>query len=214
LRSPENLGIPYEGVIFIDNPVADSINRHYLQVQALTPVSPVDTATKPFSAPANLLSFTKPAFIIFIVIMLLGIVGLLITHTRNLNKIILVMSVAFLTSLVPVSLSLMNQQASISSQAGALSIPKNVIVDQVTYSSFNVSWQTDNPTAGAVRLREKSQTSEFNQVISEDKKTNIYTHILNLKGLKPHTIYVFEILSEGEWYNQQGQPLTVTTAGP
>ena len=196
------------------NSLSDSINHHYLQIQALTPVSVAETAVKPVSSSPNLISTITPAFIVFISLLGLGIIGLLLTRTRNLNKLMVVMGIAFLTSLVPVSLSLMNQQTSISSHAGAISIPKNVIVDQVTRSSFNVSWQTDNPTVGAIRLREQAKASEFNQIISESKDSNIYTHILSPKNLQPQTVYVFEVLSGGAWYNNQGVPLTVKTAGP
>ncbi|OGV96010.1 hypothetical protein A2W24_03010 [Microgenomates group bacterium RBG_16_45_19] len=197
------------------NPVSEAINRHYLQVQALTPASAQTTFGSATSTPSiDWFSLATPAFIVFTALLIVGIIGLLLTHTKNINKLLVVISIAFLTSLVPVSLNLVNQQASLVTKAGAGDVPTQVLVDQVTPTGFDVSWQTDNPSVGAIRLREPGQPPEYNRIIAEDQETGIYTHIIRVTDLRAATTYAFEVLSGGNWYNDQGQPLLVTTRSP
>jgi disulfide bond formation protein DsbB len=196
---PENLG--------------SNLTSHYLQVQALTPSSGVSTST-PYAAgdtlalPLNL-SLTQAA--IFFVLLFIGALGLLFAQARRGTTLFALITLAFITSALPISMYIINRQTGVSSQAVSLATPKNLVVDQVTSTAFTVKWETDSPETGVLRFRQTPENSPLNRIISEPEGSDIYTHNLNPRDLTPNTTYYFEILSHGIWYDNTGQPLTVKT---
>ena len=189
------------------------LNAHYLQVQALTPSSGVSTAAPlasvdPSVLPLNL-SLTQ-AFIFFI-LLFVGALGLFFAKARRSTTLFALITLAFITSALPISLYIINQQTRTSSQAVSLTPPKNVTVNQVNSTSFTVRWETDSPEIGVLRLRQTPENSPLNRIVSEPEGTDIYTHSLRPNNLTPNTVYYFEILSHGIWYDHAGQPLMITT---
>jgi hypothetical protein len=190
------------------------ITNYYLEVQALTPV-PSASANPPLTASAdnNWLSQTAPTFIIFALLLFIGMVALLITHARNLNKLLIVMGIAFATSMIPLGMRALNQPTQIPSQADASLTPTRVLVGQVTAAGFNLSWVTQAPTLGAVSLKKTSDPNALKQIIFEPGDAKVSSHFLSLQNLQSNTAYEIFILSGGTWYGlADGQPLTVTTS--
>lgn len=189
-----------------------------LQVQALTPqsgneplsVSPPSSPNLPFLE--NLPSVNLTNIIVIASISATVILVILFITVRHLRQTVLTLTMLLMLSAVPISVYIANQQTNLQSQAGPNYTPKNISVNQVTSHSFTLLWDTDSPDIGVVRIRMSPDSGSFNQIFQEAETGEIYKHILKIDQLQPATDYYFEILSGGIWYNQQGQPLKVTTA--
>jgi hypothetical protein len=193
-----------------------SLTQHYLAVQALTPQSgsPIST-TGPVSSGFDLpfgLSLFQSLVIIGLVV--IGLVILFIVVFQDVKKAFTIIGLILMTSAVPISVAITNQQTRIQSQAGPNYVPKNVSVNQVISNGFTVVWDTDQPGVGVIRVRPQSQMANNNQIFSEAEDGDIYKHIIKISQLKPNQDYYFEILSGGVWYDDQGQPLHVQTLQP
>lgn len=86
-------------------------------------------------------------------------------------------------------------------------IPKDVRITNISDSSFSVSWFTSTPTTGVVKYGEGN--SQTQTAISELPSGT--TQYVNVKNLKPSTLYSFKIMSGGVEYDTQGNPWQVTT---
>ncbi len=195
-------------------PTIDSnLSQHYLQIQALTPVSGAEPVTIENSdlQSSTLQQYTSSIVIVFIGMLVVGSIGLLITKTRYINKLVLVLFIAFVTSIIPITMHSLSQQQSVQTQADNDHIPTNVKVTQVTATSFSVLWDTSDYTVGTIRIWDALGNMKYNQIFSEPEGGQIYKHVIVIKDLVPNTSYNFEILSGGEWYNNRGKPLQITT---
>lgn len=188
-----------------------NLTQYYLQVHALTPQSGApDVAPTLLSGPPTFpFGITIIQLAIFSILAIIGIMALLAVKVHDLNKIILVLTIMFITSAVPVSVMVVNRRTQIESLAGPDPTPKNVIVSQVKNTGFSVLWDTDKPNIGVIRYRLKDDPVNFSRIVSEEEEGQIYRHVLVITDLKPQTPYVFEILSDGTWYDDRGQPLEV-----
>lgn len=191
----------------------NTVTNHYLQVQALTPHSGVSSTPPPVGKTEEKLTFdlSLTQALIFFALLFIGALGLLFARAKRGSAIFALITLAFITSALPVSMFIINRQTRLSSQAVPVSTPKNVIVDQVTNRGMRILWETDTPEVGVIRLRQTPESSPLNRIISEPEGVDIYSHVLAIADLAPNTLYYFEILSGGVWYDNQGQPLTVKT---
>ncbi|HVT01452.1 MAG TPA: Ig-like domain-containing protein [Patescibacteria group bacterium] len=100
------------------------------------------------------------------------------------------------------------------SRAGPEKVPQNVIISNVTDSSFTVNFTTNAPTVSGVQV-EDGQTSPFVVYDDRNKKTGeqnpYYSHYITVTGLNPNTDYKFSILSDGETYLLNGNKYSITT---
>jgi hypothetical protein len=193
----------------------DSLTHYYLQVQALTPQS--GTSVKPVPAPPALklpVNFTPVQLVFIAGLILIGIVILLAIKIRDFNKIMMVLLIIFVTTALPISVIIMNRQTRLESLAGPEATPKHVQVTQVSRTGFTLLWETDKATVGVIRLRKASDPVNFSRIIQEPEGGEIYRHLLVINNLVPQTAYDFEILSDGVWYDNHGQPLSLTTVSP
>jgi len=192
--------------------LSNQISRHYLEVQALTPVSvSAAPASLPFTQNQDWVSLATPAFIIFVTLLLLGMVALILTHTRNVNKLLIVISLAFITSIIPLGMRALNQKTQIPSQADMSTTPTHVIVGQVTSSGFNLSWSTAAPTIGAISLKKVASPDHLKAFIPETPESKMSAHFIPVTQLQPNTTYEVLILSNDIWYGKDGLPLQITT---
>ena len=194
-------------------PAGDSLTHYYLEVQALTPQS--GTSVKPASAPAPArlpVSFSPVQLILVAGLILIGIVILLAIKLRDFNKIMMILLIIFVTTALPLSVVIMNRQTRLESLAGPEATPKRVQVTQVKNTGFSLLWETDKATVGVIRIRKASDPVNFSRIIQEPEGGEIYKHLLVISNLEPQTTYYFEILSDGVWYDDHGQPLSVTAA--
>jgi len=192
-----------------------SIAHHYLQVQALTPVESTNGSApsikEPISSGIFSLRYTTISIIIFMVLLSGGVISLIITRVRDLNKILMIMTIAALTSAIPLATSLVSNQTRLQSKAGPGDAPKNLVIYNVTSTDFVIKWETDKEEASVIRLRTTPQIGPTTKIISEKAGYETYTHIITVTDLIPNTIYYLEVLSGGNWYNHNSQPIQITT---
>jgi hypothetical protein len=189
-----------------------SLTDYYLRIQSLTPVDTTQAA--PVSPPPdNLLPFQIPVLsvVIFLTVLVLGSFGLLLTKSREINKMFLLLAFAFITSMVPLGLNSLNQQTQLQSQASPVHTPKNVTVTAVTRSSFIISWETDSAQPTILRYHTKPDFDALTQVIQQDQQTPTTSHTVILNRLQARTNYYLQILSGSDWYQDRSGPIQVKT---
>ena len=106
--------------------------------------------------------------------------------------------------------TLIQRGQSVSTQASAVAQPRDVLVSNVTDTSFTVTWRTDEPTAGFVQWGEGNSTNTPAHGAGGELKT---VHSIKVMGLKPATQYSFVINSGSERHSDSSAPWSVTT-GP
>ncbi|OGH36063.1 MAG: hypothetical protein A3B43_00260, partial [Candidatus Levybacteria bacterium RIFCSPLOWO2_01_FULL_38_120] len=94
--------------------------------------------------------------------------------------------------------------------------PREVLISNITDSSFTVTFQTLAKTVAAVSIEEKNNP-QFVVFDDRNKRTDeqkpFYSHYITVSDLKPKTIYELSILSDGEIY-LNGEKKYIVTTGP
>lgn len=92
--------------------------------------------------------------------------------------------------------------------------PRDIRVSNITSSSFTVTWVTNEPATGMVKLNENLFSSKicFDDRDIQGKIRNYYTHSTTCKQVKPSTQYVFQIISNGKTYSNKSGVYAVYTA--
>lgn len=187
-----------------------SVTDYYLTIQALTPVDPANfdqstmiTSTPPWQIPTL-------SVLIFLGVLLLGAFGLLLTKSHQLNKMFMLITLAFILSAVPLGLKTLDQPAQYRSLADVPSPPTQVTVSQPTRSALTLNWHSARPDLGAIRLAGDSQLAHA-WVVNEPVSTPLTDHSVTISNLQPKTTYYLLVLSGSDWYGNQGQPIQVTT---
>lgn len=192
---------------------APTLSQHYLQVEALTKIVTQDgQSTSIAQAPIEYFSLTSTPVLIFIVLMTLGGIGLLITQASNIKQYFLVIFISLLASLLPLGMDLSGSRTQLRSRAAPAPTPQNVIVSDVTPTSFKVSWITPVEDSGALRVRPSPTAPRNQRVIHEATTAPSISHSVVVSDLEPGEKYYFEILAGTDWYDNQGLPLEVVTS--
>jgi len=94
--------------------------------------------------------------------------------------------------------------------------PREVLISNITDSSFTVTFQTLAKTVAAVSIEEKNNP-QFVVFDDRNKRTDeqkpFYSHYITVSDLKPKTIYELSILSDGE-IDLNGEKKYIVTTGP
>lgn len=198
-------------ILIVDSHAAPSnFSQHYLQVQALTPVSET-TASAPTASTISVSVVTYP-LLIFISILTIGFIAFLASRLKNKSYLGNTLKLALVLAIVPLGLAVVGIQTQLTSKAGPDEIPISVSVNQVTSTGFQVEFFTKSASNTAARV---SSTQDMKSIImtrseSIDKKSSRHQFIFKL--LSPNTTYYLEIYSEGIWYQDNGHPLTIRTS--
>lgn len=98
--------------------------------------------------------------------------------------------------------------------AGSI-VPSNVIMTNVSDTSFTVTWFTDQPATGVVLAQAaKQKTLTYYDERDSAGKLGQYTqHSINVTSTISNTTYYLKILSNGKTFLDNGKPFSVTT-GP
>jgi hypothetical protein len=100
-------------------------------------------------------------------------------------------------------------------QASTEETPQEVKVSNVADTSFTVSWVTTKAVSGFIQYGEGQ--SEQNIIVTDDRDQqkgavgDYFTHLITAKGLKPGTVYSFDIGSGNKTYDSVGVPYQVKT---
>lgn len=131
--------------------------------------------------------------------------------TFNKNSILLLF---FLIFAVGVGVYLVLQNTNFFSKAKFLAGLKDVVVANITDTSFSVTWVTDTPTSGYVVYGTKED--KLTNTATDDRDTNgpikRFTHYVTLTDLLPSTNYYFKVGSDDRLYDDKGKPYTQVTA--
>lgn len=94
--------------------------------------------------------------------------------------------------------------------------PKNMTVTNITDTSFTVTWLTDEPVNGSVRVEGGGIFFDERYTDSSAKTrttpAEYTTHSVAVRNLKPESAYKFTILSNGSPSNTGGKPYETKTA--
>lgn len=191
---------------------AQSVTDYYLTIQALTPVQESGNSPSVVSSP-NAWQIPTLSVLVFLGVLIIGAFGLLLTKSHQLNKMMVLITLAFVLSAVPLGLRSLNQNTHYQSQAGVPLPPTQVVITQPSTNAFTVSWHTDKPDLGALRVSPDPQFSQA-WVVNEPGTIPGTEHLVTLNHLQPKTTYYLHILSGSSWYDNHGQPIVVTTAQP
>ncbi len=99
------------------------------------------------------------------------------------------------------------------SQATGTTTPKNVLVTNVSDTSFSVNWMTDTIQSGSVIYREPGLFSKYKTVMDirdNGRQQQRFIHLVTVTGLKPQTIYNITLVSGSKIYSD----LSAVTTGP
>lgn len=190
-----------------------SLTNHYLQVQALTQVDTDPQSINTTTKPNQTASFFVP-ILLFIIVFFLGLITFIFSKFKSSSQLSNTLKLALLLAVVPVGLTLLSNQTRLRSKAGPDEIPQEITVTNLSPNNFTLSFTTQSPTLSGVQI---SSTPNMEQVfITKFSKDTIPVtqHTYQIEGLNSENTYYLRIYSQGVWYDNQGQPLSVTTPKP
>jgi hypothetical protein len=190
---------------------SNSLTDYYLKIQALTPITSTDSQTVTAGV-VNNFQIPTLSVVIFLAVLIVGAFALLLTKSHQLNKMFFLLTLAFILSAVPLTIQSTATRLDYQSQAGPILAPKNIVVKEVTSSRMIITWVTDKPETGAIRLGPTSSLGSDAKIYSEDQTELFTNHQLEITSLQPRTRYYFILLSGSQWFNDQGKPIEVKTA--
>jgi hypothetical protein len=185
-----------------------AIRDHYLEIQALSAVDsnlpPENTTT------TNQATFFFPIF--FIIILFIGVFGWqFYTRLKDLNRILMILVIGLIVGMVPLTVNVLNSRSTNSATKASIDFtPQTVIVADVASTSFRITWRTQVPTLGAVKLSTSRDMRSDLVILRDPQKLLVHSHALN--QLKPGTVYYIQLFSDSVWYQQNNQPIMVVTA--
>ncbi len=100
-------------------------------------------------------------------------------------------------------------------QAALDKTPANVIISNITPTSFVVAFTTNGTSASAISVEAPAHPTAtfFDQRSKNGGTESFYSHRIIATNLTPNTLYRFTILSDGEKYLLNGLPYEVKTSG-
>lgn len=104
---------------------------------------------------------------------------------------------------------------SLLSRAGPSETPKNVKISNVSDVAFTVTWETEGPVVGGIKIGENDANSK---TFLDDRNaltngaSSFKVHVSTATSLSPKTKYVFSIISGQNIYDNGGSPFSVITA--
>lgn len=130
------------------------------------------------------------------------------------RKIPTIIGLLLIMGVVGVVIVLFENASRSQSRASGSEQPKNIQLTNISSTSFTVTWLTDSPATGTVRLSVSAlrSTTAFDDRDTNGKLTSYQAHSVTVRSLSPNTNYSLKILSNGKSYGDNGKPLSVHTA--
>jgi hypothetical protein len=95
------------------------------------------------------------------------------------------------------TITMVSRYATTPTEADAGTIPKEVVVTNITDAGFTVTWQTEKPTRGVISVSSSSRPTKFtffDERNTNDSTLTFTTHSVQVRELQPQTSYSFTIL--------------------
>lgn len=193
-----------------ESATTQNLGQYYLQVQALTPVeTQKNTSTSPTVASTLLSDSFMPLviFLGFIGVTLFGLLSLRVVkgvgRSHSLGMMIAI--IAILAGGVNIQ-----QRILVSSNASNQTAPQNLVIEEVTAHGFVISWETDIPTSAFIQVTQRAKP-DLPAITFISKADHSQKHWIQTEALESGTAYLVEVSSNNSWYNDNGQPIVVTT---
>jgi len=91
-------------------------------------------------------------------------------------------------------------------KASVTLIPQEVEITNVTSTAFTVSWKTDKPTVGMVKIvSPEEKIFADSRDLTRQEAGEYYLHYVVVSGLSPAKDYYFWVGSNGRWYGSEGK---------
>jgi len=190
-------------------------SSYYISVFALTPK---DTTTETASTePFQTVPLVSPMiiwipFILFFLLFTVSFGLLIINKVWNWKRSVGAMVLALCLAGIPFVVSAIKQGVVTQYQAGSSEYPRRVKVMPKPPDSVIVSWDTDIPTVGAVRLGQSPLIMETAMVFIADNGQKIAKHTVVAENIRSGSVVELEIFSGTRWYNDGGKPLRFSAA--
>ncbi len=172
---------------------------------ALTPIGPF--ISQPFPWGQILLAVGICAAAVFFFMLFLPKVA---GNTLRFGGVVSILIAVLLSVFLPFTLYALRSPTKTLIEAAPGSVPESVSVVAVTTNSFTVEWQTQAEAIGMIKYGAAANRLEF---FALDEEGNILTttHRITVKNLTPKTRYYFEVISGQLRFNDNGQPLQIST---
>jgi uncharacterized membrane protein len=190
------------GLVYASHP----IGNHFQEIQALTVIDsnlPPENLNTP-----NQAAFFFPIF--FFILLCIGVFGWqFYSRLKDFSRILMVLAVGLVLGMVPLTVNILNSRSTNTlTKAVTDFTPQRVILEEVGPNEYRLSWRTQVPTYGAVKLSTARDMKTNTSIIKDGRMNLVHSHTLT--QLKPGITYYIEILSDTRWYNHQGQPIIIT----
>lgn len=96
------------------------------------------------------------------------------------------------------TITMVSKYATTPTEADAGTLPKEVVVTNITDTGFTVTWQTEKPTRGVISVSSENKPAAltfFDERNTNDSTLTFTTHSVHVRELQPQTTYSFTILS-------------------
>jgi len=145
-------------------------------------------------------------FIIFLIIFVSAFGIQIINRILSRKQIISALVIALMLASIPTILNSIRSGVRFTQYASPDETPINLKVEMITTGSIAVTWQTNIPKTGGLKIAPYPlKESDMKFYIANEGKTTI-NHQVKLENLDRRS-YVFEILSGTSWYNHNGSYL-------
>jgi len=188
------------------------IGAYYAQVYALTPKEEVIIRSSEgvekdlFKSTISSPDFVLVLFGIFIFLLSGAIIIQAVNKVLDYKRTIMTLIVCLMVISVP----LLMRNALYSTfqlRAGPQEAPRNIELKQNSPSSIKVSWETQEPRTGAVRVGKAPLNLDQSRVTIGDQGKLTKLHSLEIDRLEAGFEYEAELLSGKTWYDDNGKPL-------
>lgn len=195
-----------------------SAGTYYFRVHALTPADDV-IINQEQESPTEVPVF--PAFseytiygpVLLFFALFISAFGLLIVHHARTDKTIISAAViALFAASIPTLLAMIGSSGTlVVTRAGPDEVPRDVAAVAQAADTALVSWMTDSPQRGGIAVSVAPFDPQRARMIIADGGTKTTVHTAIVDELEPATEYEVMILSGGQWYDNDGVPLRLTS---
>jgi hypothetical protein len=91
-------------------------------------------------------------------------------------------------------------------------VPQNVTFHQVNKETLTVTWHTDKPVIGGIKVSTDATQDLHHASLFDQTPTTEHLH--RIPAIAPGQTYYFTVLSNNQWFQFDGKPLQYTIPKP
>lgn len=148
-------------------------------------------------------------FVLFGLLFCIALGIQLTNRFRDSKHILMSVLISFAVASIPAMLAYVGEGGRQQVTASPQEIPKHVVVQRRDATSVFVTWNTDAPTIGVIRLW-GTPPVDGGRLFVANKQAEAGEHTVLIDGLTGKNEYQFQILSGTTWYDNNGQNIRFT----